>query len=112
MQLRGSAKDKSGWSVRVSGVMVRAGCVGCQDPVGTTGTEGERGGGCRMGSRSECVSGCSQHWFASVCQSVQPDLAPEGARVTPKDVGGWSGCSGAYRGCMPERMYSPVVHPA
>jgi hypothetical protein len=32
------------------------------------------------------------------CQSVRPDLAPEGARVTPKDVGGWSGCSGAYRG--------------
>jgi hypothetical protein len=33
-----------------------------------------------------------------LCQSVQPDLAPEGARVTPKDVGGWSGCSGAYQG--------------
>jgi hypothetical protein len=33
-----------------------------------------------------------------VCQSVQPDLVPEGARVTLKDVGGWTGCSGAYWG--------------
>jgi hypothetical protein len=36
--------------------------------------------------------------YQADCQSVQPDLAPEGAWVTPKDVGGWSGCSGVYQG--------------
>jgi hypothetical protein len=66
MQLRGGAKDKSGWSMRVSGVMVCAGCVGCQGPVGRMGTEGERGGERGVDSRLGCVSGCSQHWFTSV----------------------------------------------
>jgi hypothetical protein len=32
------------------------------------------------------------------CQSVQPDLAPEGAWVTLKDIGGWTRCSRAYQG--------------
>jgi hypothetical protein len=66
MQLRGGTKDKSGQSVRVSGVTVRVGCIGCQGPMGTTGTEGECRGERRVGSRSGCVSGCSQCWFARV----------------------------------------------
>jgi hypothetical protein len=66
MRLRGGAKDKSGQSMRVSGVTVRAGCVGCQGPVGTTRTEGERRGERGVGSGSGCVSGCSQCWFARV----------------------------------------------
>jgi hypothetical protein len=66
MQLGGGAEDDSGRSVRVSGVTVCAGFVGCQGPVGRTGTEGERGGECGVGSGSGCVSGCSQHWYASV----------------------------------------------
>jgi hypothetical protein len=66
MQLRGSTKDESGQRVRVSGVTVRAGCVGCQGPVGRTGMEGEHGGEHGGGSRLGCVSRCSQRWFASV----------------------------------------------
>jgi hypothetical protein len=66
MQLRGSAKDESGQSVRVSRVTVRAGLVGCQGPVGRAGTEGEHGGERGVGSGSGCVSGCSQHWFISM----------------------------------------------
>jgi hypothetical protein len=69
MRLRGSAKDKSGRSVRVSGVTVSAGLVGCQGPVeaeGRMGTEGEHGGERGVGSRLGCVSGCSQCWFASM----------------------------------------------
>jgi hypothetical protein len=69
MQLRGGAEDKSGWSVRVSGVTVCAGLVGCQGPVEAkrrTGTKGERSGERRVGSRLGCVSGCSQSQFASM----------------------------------------------
>jgi hypothetical protein len=73
MQLRGGTEDKLRQGVRVSGVMVRAGLVGCQGLVeaeGRTGTEGERGrerGGERgVGSGLGCVSGCSQCWFASM----------------------------------------------
>jgi hypothetical protein len=66
MRLRGGAKDKSGWSVRVSGVTVCAGCIGCQGPVGRTGTDGERRGERGVGSGLGCVSGCSQRWSASV----------------------------------------------
>jgi hypothetical protein len=66
MRLRGSTKDESGRSVRVSRVTVRAGCVGCQGLVGRTGMEGEHGGEHGMGSGSGCVSGCSQCRFASV----------------------------------------------
>jgi hypothetical protein len=66
MRLGGGAEDESGRSVRVSRVTVRAGCVGCQGPVGRTGTEGECGGERGVGSESGCVSGCSQRWFASV----------------------------------------------
>jgi hypothetical protein len=66
MRLRGSAKDKSGRSVRVSGVTVCAGLVGHQSLVGRTGTEGECGGERGVGSRLGYVSGCSQHRFASM----------------------------------------------
>jgi hypothetical protein len=69
MQLRGGTEDESGQVVKVSGVMVCAGLVGCQSldvAEGRTGTKGECGRECGVGSGLGCMSGCSQHQFASV----------------------------------------------
>jgi hypothetical protein len=57
---------------------------------------GKSGSGVTAGSAAETPKLVAK--LSRTCQSVQPDLAPEGAWVTPKDVGDWSGCSGAYRG--------------
>jgi hypothetical protein len=83
MQLRGGTEDESGRSMRVSGVTVRAGRVGCQGPVGMTGTEGERGGERGVGSGLGCVSGCSQCWFARVGLTSACVLCPYFTRRCP-----------------------------
>jgi hypothetical protein len=83
MWLRGGAKDESGRSVSVSGVMVRVGLIGCQGPVGRAGTEGEHGRERRVGSGSGCVSGCSQHWFTSMGLASACVLCPYFTRRCP-----------------------------